>query len=123
MFFVTEWVIERKGISDIEKLYDAAADLDCILWVTGGDVKVGFNSVKFIIQVPSPAIFELFRKNIDHLIFKDWYPVELAQSEILPFEKPVRISEWSGHNQSTFIGGFLEAAAENEMYMKRKNKT
>jgi hypothetical protein len=118
MFFASEWIIKQEGIRDIYELYDAAADLDCAIWHRSFFTTEGYRGAQFIIRIPSLSVLELFVKNVNHLPFKNWKQIEL-EAAILTLDKPVRISQWSGNNQSHLEEGFYDAAFYNEALMKR----
>jgi len=125
MFYACEWVLEKKGVSEIEKLYDAAADLNCLIWNVSFFTPDGFKAARFIIQVPSLTLMETFTNNTANLIFKNWKPIELKPEETPPLDldPKFRLSQLSGNVQTSFFGGFFEYAAYNEMLKERNNKS
>lgn len=119
MFFKADWIVDREGIPFIEKLFDAAADLNCILWTRSyWDNEQAWT--RFIVQFPDLKILYKFLCSINQMPFVQWEEIQLPEEEILPLEKPVRISEWSGNNYASFIKGFYYAAQENEDHMNNR---
>lgn len=120
MFFASEWILEQNGVQEIGKLYDVAADLNCVMWHEAFFTQEGFKAARFVIQVPSVPVFQTFMAEIDGLVFKNWKPIELDQAQVPPLYSPTRFSELSGNRQASILGCFSEYAAYNEALKQRK---
>ena len=116
MFFACDWEINKEGVEDIIPLTDAAAALNSIWLHRVIMTENGFVGARFIVEMPSETIFNEFLQLIVHLPFKNWYPIELSQSELPPSDlKPMGLSQFSPNSQWNILKGYYETAHLNAM--------